>query len=937
MIKAQINNLESANAAVLDPIAHRALLRDQRAQPRPSTLDPRPSSLDPRPSSLAPRPLSLVPLIPLLLLSFALCLSLPAATVTGTLQDVGLAPVVTNLVFTPLSTPTSSGSSIIIFSKPKTITTTALGAFSTNLAAGDYKVQIGLISKDSFLISVPTNETSYSWVALATNTLTYTYGFVPAYVNWSWTNTLGGAAYLDRAAITNGLATVGYVDAAALASGTNKGDLFVYNGTNVVIFGLTNASDYVLSSDSNTATGLKWIASATTAITNGLATTAYADAAAQAATNGMGTAAFWPSNSFVAQGGTATNTAIRIGDVKLIQRPDSETAMAFSAYDEPALQAMAVWTNLVSFYQPVLLENLTADRALVTKASGRVTNSAVTVAELEHLSGVTGGVQTNIDARLPFAATNDLATVAYAQASSMVLSNIVATGALTNSPLKTSNTLVVVLSPDVTYSVGATNSIIYAQTGSTNTLIQLSSGAFAGQVVTVKFKQRSGDSVLITTGVGSAFDTGVSPPVELTQQGESRTFVFNKSGMLWMATAHYLEGLATTSDVLAATNGLADSAFVSRANLTNGLATTGYVAAATNGLADSAFVARANLTNGLATTGYVASATNGLGTAAFWPSNAFVASEGGSASNLSVYGYVSSSVSNGFGSDDLVTAGWVRGLFDSGQFYYTTTNTTSYTNTGSGEPIYAYSTDIPRAGSRTYSGVTNNQYLGSVATTNRFTSLSGPASVNVYAGFNTGGGRAVSIKAEIYYSYDGTNWLGDWDTAGQALAGGSNLYTFVIPFPQTTATNTEGFFVERRFKVTSVSAAPNVTIYLGTNTPSSLSFSGNTGGSGSSSLVAVAQGTNAVVVTNTVGSTTVYTVSATGTGTPGASLSATIINTATGIVWYAAGTSQAVLYKTNATYDLYITNSTPTTNIITGDQVWVDIVPISGGGQLIKW
>jgi len=63
-----------------------------------------------------------------------------------------------------------------------------------------------------------------------------------------------------------------------------------------------------------------------------------------------------------------------------------------------------------------------------------------------------------------------------------------------------------------------------------------------------------------------------------------------------------------------------------------------------------------------------------------------------------------------------------------------------------------FSDTIPVFDSRTYSGVTNNQYLGAVAITNQ-PSVQGPIVVSVYLSFNSGGGRAVSIKPEIYYFF----------------------------------------------------------------------------------------------------------------------------------------------------------------------------------------
>jgi|GEM_PF-5303323 len=113
-----------------------------------------------------------------------------AATIYGNISEVGLTPARTNILFAPLSTPLKSGSSIII-SRPLTITTSTDGGFTNSLFAGDYRVAIGGIQRDSFIIAVPTNDATYNWTVLITNSLTYTSRLAPAYLASSLLATRG--------------------------------------------------------------------------------------------------------------------------------------------------------------------------------------------------------------------------------------------------------------------------------------------------------------------------------------------------------------------------------------------------------------------------------------------------------------------------------------------------------------------------------------------------------------------------------------------------------------------------------------------------------------------------------------------------------------------------------------------------------------------------
>lgn len=303
------------------------------------------------------------------------------------------------------------------------------------------------------------------------------------------------------------------------------------------------------------------------------------------------------------------------------------------------------------------------------------------------------------------------------------------------------------------------------------------------------------------------------------------------------------------------------------ATVTNGLATTNYVGTYYYLVSNPSNYVTASVTNGLATTNWVGdnfwktnqsvpfdiytnssgalsnplSATalafqQGYGISRTWTvsnniaittasidTNTVITTNGGT--------FVGQILDNSVSSDSpaanqLVKASWVRSLFSGGTFLYNITNAHPVDATW-----YIASVTTNSAGqTRTYAGVTNNQYLGTgIMSTQAFTTVYSPMTVNAYLSFNSGGAKAVSVKPEFYYVYTNlatnavSNLLGDYDCGPQALTAGTNLYSFVISFPTISSTNP--FFVVRRFKVTSQTLNPDVSIHGSGSTPSHISFS----------------------------------------------------------------------------------------------------------------
>lgn len=174
-------------------------------------------------------------------------------------------------------------------------------------------------------------------------------------------------------------------------------------------------------------------------------------------------------------------------------------------------------------------------------------------------------------------------------------------------------------------------------------------------------------------------------------------------------------------------------------------------------------------------------------------------------------------VSNPTDGTDAANADWTRKLLAGGQFFYACTNVNPV-NTNFYELCIA-SNSVNA--SRLYTNPTNGQYVGTVMTTDKYFSVISPMSVNAYLGASA---NTINVHPEFYYTYDGTNLLGDWPVQAQTITTGSNLYTWVIAFPTITATNTTGFYLVRRFKVDSNPNNRNLTFYLSGSTPSHIAF-----------------------------------------------------------------------------------------------------------------
>ena len=204
--------------------------------------------------------------------------------------------------------------------------------------------------------------------------------------------------------------------------------------------------------------------------------------------------------------------------------------------------------------------------------------------------------------------------------------------------------------------------------------------------------------------------------------------------------------------------------------------------------------------------------------------NQFITTNGGT-----FYGAIYSgsySAANAPATTELPTAGWVRSLFNFGSKYYAgNVADTGATNTDQqNQQVFKFQSTIPTSFSRNYvttDFLTNNGYIGAVVTTNAFLSLGGSIAVNAYIGFAGGSASpTLSLHPEIYWSYDKTNWYGDYPAGNLAVTyGATNLYQWAIEFPTLTSTNATGFYIQRRFKVGTVTGSGTRTAYflVGTN------------------------------------------------------------------------------------------------------------------------
>src|SRR4051812_34108651 len=103
-----------------------------------------------------------------------------ASSITGNIRNTSGNPYATNALFTPLSTPQADGANIIA-STPTNVIAAADGSFSVTLKQGNYKVNIGNVPNDTFIISVPNDSSTYSLTALISTQLTYIWPASPVY------------------------------------------------------------------------------------------------------------------------------------------------------------------------------------------------------------------------------------------------------------------------------------------------------------------------------------------------------------------------------------------------------------------------------------------------------------------------------------------------------------------------------------------------------------------------------------------------------------------------------------------------------------------------------------------------------------------------------------------------------------------------------------
>jgi hypothetical protein len=195
--------------------------------------------------------------------------SAPAAVVTGTIKNRAGTAVKADLSFNALNRPLFGTNDVRVGWTVLTNSGTD-GTFTINLLTGDYKVQVGKESADSFQISVPDTATTNDIASLTTNVTAYIYNVPPT--NWI----MQGAAALTSGKYgfaptpTNGQQTYFLrADGAwAAAPGAGGGSTeYIAAGTNVTV--VTNGSVFTISS---TATGSsEYIAAGTnvTVVTNG--------------------------------------------------------------------------------------------------------------------------------------------------------------------------------------------------------------------------------------------------------------------------------------------------------------------------------------------------------------------------------------------------------------------------------------------------------------------------------------------------------------------------------------------------------------------------------------------------------------------------------------------------------------------------------------------
>ena len=167
---------------------------------------------------------------------------------------------------------------------------------------------------------------------------------------------------------------------------------------------------------------------------------------------------------------------------------------------------------------------------------------------------------------------------------------------------------------------------------------------------------------------------------------------------------------------------------------------------------------------------------------------------------------------------DVPTVQWTRQRFDGQTNYYAATNV-NLVNTN----YYLFTNAAPVISTnRAYVAVTNNQILGEVMTQDRFTRIDPYPTSDAY--MNYSGSGSVSLRALLWYSYDGTNFTFIGQSNRANLTTNATLTTFEITSPLIVATNSAGFYIKRQFAVVATSGTVTVYFWLGGATVSHIAF-----------------------------------------------------------------------------------------------------------------
>ena len=187
--------------------------------------------------------------------------------------------------------------------------------------------------------------------------------------------------------------------------------------------------------------------------------------------------------------------------------------------------------------------------------------------------------------------------------------------------------------------------------------------------------------------------------------------------------------------------------------------------------------------------------------------------------------------------NEYVTASFVRSVLNNGAFLYGTTNTIAVgfsnvvnnaTNTVSlqfgGNAPAAYSKGFTNFQNGTYP---NGPYFATIISTNTYQAITGPFVNDFYIQANGSSQPAIALCPDIFVTYNLTNLIPICQGAPQSLTMGSttNLYTWIQAAAQYNSTNTAGFYVVRRVRVTSQNGNNlYINVQGGSATPTTLAF-----------------------------------------------------------------------------------------------------------------